>query len=46
MSLLKNLRFDFNYSLANDHTKYPQPVVNFDLNNNKKVHVTYSDGMK
>ena len=35
------LRFGYNYSQANNHIKYPKPVLNFDLNKAKKACVTY-----
>ena len=34
------MKFNSNYSLANDHIKYPQPVVIFDIKTLKKVYVT------
>ena len=39
------LKFDYNYSLANDDIKDPQSVVTFDLKASKKMCVTYSAGL-
>ena len=39
------LKFDYNSSLANYHIKYPQTVVNFDLNKGKQLYVKCDSGL-
>ena len=39
------IKFDSNFSLSNDHIKYTQPEVTFEINKGKRLCMTYANGM-